>query len=149
MLEQHGGPMWIPAVNHLTFSMVMFHVKLSTALCNFLPFNPSFKARSWRFSWNSMAGRERQMRSVILCGWKSWWCVRQTSSCEVAEVWEMWLGAKPVVTVRKHVRAQTPACPAAPAVDEESSLSTLCAHSSTEARQKPHEWISDYFDLLI
>lgn len=90
----------------------MFHVKLSTALCNFLPFSPSFMARSWRFSWNSMAeGGQRQMRvSVIVCGGKSPRCVRRQSSCEVTGVGATWLGAKPTVTVRKHISAKTRAC---------------------------------------
>lgn len=87
----------------------MFHVKLSTALCNFLPFSPSFMARSWRFSWNSMAeGGQRQMRvSVIVCGGKSPRCVRRRSSCEATGVGATWLGAKPTVTVRKHISAKT------------------------------------------
>lgn len=90
----------------------MFHVKLSTALCNFLPFSPSFMARSWRFSWNSMAeGGQRQMRvSVIVCGGKSPRCVRRQSSCEATGVGATWLGAKPTVTVRKHISAKTRAC---------------------------------------
>ena len=33
----------------------MFQVKLSTDLGSFRPFNPSFTARSCRFSWNSIA----------------------------------------------------------------------------------------------
>lgn len=35
---------------------------------------------------------------------------RRATSCEVTGVWEMWLGAKPVVTVRKYIRAKTLAC---------------------------------------
>lgn len=45
----------------VTLRMVMFQVKLSTALASFLPFRPSFTAMSWRFSWNSIAG-ERGVR---------------------------------------------------------------------------------------
>lgn len=59
----------VTSVQNLTFSTVMFQVKLSTALCSFLPFSPSFTAKSWRFSWNSIAARKRQMRmSQTFCG---------------------------------------------------------------------------------
>lgn len=84
----------LPAVNeYLTFSMVMFHVKLSTALCSFRPFSPSFTAKSWRFSWNSIAGRKRQMRTSeesVFKGLNPWRFVRQKSSCEVLSLLSLW-----------------------------------------------------------
>lgn len=65
--------------------MVMFHVKLSTALCSFLPFKPSFTARSWRFSWNSIAAREKQTRMSV----ESVRCLGKKNSCCESGVWDM------------------------------------------------------------
>lgn len=44
--------------------MVMFHVKLSTALWSLRPFSPSFTAKSWRFSWNCMAGEKTNDKEI-------------------------------------------------------------------------------------
>lgn len=92
---------------NLTFRMVMFHVKLSTALCSFLPFKPSFTARSWRFSWNSIAAREKQTRMSV----ESVRCLFRKEE-QLLREWSLGYErlARLVVTVRKRMQAKTLAC---------------------------------------
>lgn len=94
----------------------MFHVKLSTALCSFLPFKPSFTAMSWRFSWNSIARGDRHKSGrqggffFFFYARRSRWFVKQNCVCEVTAVWgdvTRVLGLLPLWGV---IRAKTLAC---------------------------------------
>lgn len=50
---------------HITFKIVMFHVKLSTDFCSFLSFKPSLAPILCRFSWNSIAVENKRGRNIV------------------------------------------------------------------------------------
>lgn len=56
---------WLTKGRHITFKIVMFHVKLSTDFCSFLSFRPSLAPILCRFSWNSIAVENKRGINIV------------------------------------------------------------------------------------